>query len=173
MLMLTVTSVTGAPQEAGSVILDDAKAATPSQLEAQSAIIALGKFEPGLREYPTLRNVPGGKLVNYVQKFRILKSYKGTSVTVVNVINTGVFPRPATTNPLNLIYPGAFAENEDYIVFLKPISGTNYYSIAGILQGIYPIVSGRSIAFEGFGFKEFQDLPLQQMEQRIRGLLTR
>ncbi|MFD2612111.1 hypothetical protein [Paenibacillus gansuensis] len=169
---LQASVVSAAPVSPAAVVVEDKRANSLSQLQQQSSLIALGQFSTALKEYPTNRTVYGGKLVNYVQTFLIRKTYKGTTLRTVKVINTGVFPRPLTTSPLNLVYPGPFAENEDYVVFLRPVPGTEFYSLVGILQGIYPVVRGRSIAFRGFGFGELHDLPLQEMEKRIRQSLT-
>lgn len=119
--------------------------------------------------YPTGKTVRGGKLVNYVQTVQASRVLKGTSGRLVKLLSTGVEPLPDADSPLNLIYPGPLGEGL-YVLFLKPVKGTDLHTIAGLWQGVYPVYDGRTVALQGVGFRELHNLPLKELEEKVRAI---
>lgn len=171
MMTILTPMVLGQPTEFKDIVPDTSGVGSAEKLTATSSLIAIGTFDDSLKSYPTKWTLPQGKLVHYVQKFTITKTLKGTSSVSIHLISTGIEPIPDKHNSLNRVYPGPFAENQKYIVFLNPLTNhPNYYTLKGVLQGIYPVFQDHTIAIEGVGFTELNDLTLQAFESKIKQL---
>lgn len=139
------------------------------QLVQHSDMIGYGEIGDVLHRYPTSIAVNHGKLVNTIQPFQMNQVIKGDQNTA-NVMITGVEPLPDADDPLNQIYPGPLASGS-YILFLKKIKDTNEYQLAGGWQGVYPIISGKSISLYGIGFKDLNQLTVDQFHEKLRASL--
>jgi hypothetical protein len=138
-------------------------------LVSSSTLIAFGWFDTSDQKQPLDKNVQGGKLVNFVQSFHVEQYLKGTNNQIINVLSTGIEPLPDPTNPFNKVYPGPMAEGQ-YVSFLKPVPGTNFYTIVGGWQGVYPVFEGKTIALEDEGFPELNLLTIRQFETKIKSI---
>jgi hypothetical protein len=139
------------------------------QLVQGSDLIGWGDVNEVTNRFSTPISVSHGKLVNTVQLFRVKQAFKGTK-TSINLLVTGVEPLPRPRDPLNEIYPGPLASGS-YILFLKNISGTNYYQLSGGWQGVYPILNQKSVALYGIGFKDLDQLTVSQFLQKLSPIL--
>lgn len=135
----------------------------------QSDLIILGWPESAEKKFPTNKTIDHFQIVNYVQTIHTQKVLKGNAGSLVNIVTAGAEPLPPTSNPINKLYPGPLAK-ENYILFLKKIPQSEYYTIMGGWQGIYPLFEGKTISLEGLGFKEFNGLTVDQLEQKTKGL---
>ncbi|WP_199425972.1 hypothetical protein [Thermaerobacillus caldiproteolyticus] len=143
------------------------RAANIKDLVSGSVLIAYGWFDTSHQKRPLDKSVQGGQLVNFVQSFHVDKYLKGNGGKIINVLSTGIEPLPAPLNPINKVYPGPMAEGR-YVCFLKPVLGTEFYTIVGGWQGVYPVYEGKIISLEGEGFSEFNQLTLRQLEAKIK-----
>ncbi len=153
----------------GELKINATKARTAPELAKRSSLIVYGSFDAYVKEYPTKDKVAQGRLVNYVQNFRVVRSLKGSAPATVKVITTGVNPYPKPTDPINKLYSGPF-ETGEYILFLRSIPNTSLYSIVGIWQGVYPVLGGRTIALEGSGFPDLNALSVDQFSRKIESM---
>ncbi|MBB3906768.1 hypothetical protein [Anoxybacteroides rupiense] len=142
------------------------RAETLKGLVNRSTFIAYGWFDTSHQKRSLDKSVQSGRLVNFVQRFHVDQYIKGTNGKIINVLSTGVEPLPAPLNPINKVYPGPMAEGR-YVCFLKPVEGTEFYTIAGGWQGVYPVYEGKIISLED-GFSELNQLTLRQLETKIK-----
>lgn len=150
----------------GDIKVNATKVNNVRELVKQSALIVYGTFDLETQKYPTKDKVAQGKLVNYVQSFKVSRSLKGSAPATVQILTTGVEPYPKPSDPINKLYSGPFEAGE-YILFLRSISNTSFYSIVGIWQGVYPVLGAGSIALEGTGFPELNGLSVEQFAKKI------
>jgi hypothetical protein len=143
------------------------RAANLKDLVNGSTFVAYGWFDTSFQKRPLHKSVQGGQLVNFVQSFHVDKYLKGTGGKIINVLSTGIEPLPSPLNPLNKVYPGPMAEGR-YVCFLKPVKGTELYTIVGGWQGVYPVYEGKTISLEEEGFPELNQLTLRQFEAKIK-----
>lgn len=155
-----------AETDISTVQVDSAPTKSAAELVKQSGLIVFGQIE-GMEAHPTSRRVVDGTLVNYVQTILVQKTLKGASQRTLKLLITGVEPLPKPSNPLNLIYPGPLAEGS-YVFFLRPVPGTQLYSLVGIWQGVYPLFKGKTVALKGSGYPEFNGLSVEQLTETIR-----
>lgn len=148
--------------------VDSTPTQSAKELVKQAALIVVGQIST-VKEYPTSQQFQEGKLVNYVQTIRVEKRVKGSSGTNVRLLVAGVDPLPHPSNPLNLKYPGPFTEGT-YLLFLRAVPGTEFYSLVGVWQGIYPVMEGKTIALRGLGYAEFNSLRVDDLAKAIREL---
>lgn len=150
----------------GDIKINTTKVSNARELVRQSSLIVYGTVNIGVQEYPAKEQVSQGKLINYVQNFKVSRTIKGSAPSTVKVITTGVDPYPKPTDPINKIYSGPFEAGE-YILFLRPIPNTSLNSVVGIWQGVYPVLGGRSIALEESGFPQLNGLNIDQFSNKI------
>jgi hypothetical protein len=143
------------------------RAVNIKDLVSGSTLIAYGWFDTSHQKQPLDKSVQSGRLVNFVQSFHVDKYLKGTGGKIVNVLSTGIEPLPDPLNPINKVYPGPMAEGR-YVCFLKPVLGTEFYTIVGGWQGVYPVYEGKTISLEEEGFPELNQLTLRQFEAKIK-----
>jgi hypothetical protein len=143
------------------------RAANIKDLVSGSTFIAYGWFDTSHQKQMLEKSVQDGQLVNFVQSFHIDKYLKGTGDKIITVLSTGIEPLPDPLNPINKVYPGPMAEGR-YVCFLKPVPGTEFYTIVGGWQGVYPVREGKTISLEEEGFPELNQLTLRQLEAKIK-----
>ncbi|EIJ82316.1 hypothetical protein PB1_05290 [Bacillus methanolicus PB1] len=136
-------------------------------LVSGSTLIAYGWFDTSHQKQPLEKSVQGGQLVNFVQSFHVNKYLKGTGDRIITVLSTGIEPLPHPLNPINKIYPGPLAEGQ-YVCFLKHVPGTEFYTIIGGWQGVYPVYEGKTISLQKEGFPDLNQLTLRQLEAKIK-----
>ncbi|MGE7274239.1 hypothetical protein ACQKK5_22605 [Brevibacillus panacihumi] len=134
-------------------------------------LIVSGRTDSHFQSAPTGVSLGHGKVHNYVQSFRVQRTWKGSAPQVIKLLTTGIEPLPDARDPLNLTYPGPLSEGE-YVLFLKKVHGTNLYRLVGVWQGVYPVQGGRTIALLGAGFAELNGLSLDQIAQTLQRLQT-
>lgn len=154
-------------QNIGQLKVDISKVPSARNLVERSSLIVVGRPAIPQEEYPTGVQIESGKITNYVQKVFVRTVLKGTSDRIINVLTTGVNPLPKPSDPINNIYPGPIAQGGNYAFFLKPVTGTKLYQIIGVWQGVYPFINGKTIALQGFGFSEFNNLTPNQLQSKI------
>lgn len=152
-----------------SLRVDTTPTKSITDLVNQASLIVLGWPDSADETYPTKQTVEQYKIVNYVQTLHAKKTLKGSASPLIRVLSTGTDTLPPTTSPLNKMYPGPLAEG-DYICFLKKVTGTELYTVIGGWQGIYPVLDGKTIALRGFGYPDFNNLTLEQFEQKLRSI---
>lgn len=160
---------TSAATDIGSVRIDPTPAQTWRALVKQSELIVVGWIDSADQSVPTGRSIREGKLVNYVQTVHVKQALKGSSQRLLRLVSTGVEPLPDASSPLNRTFPGPLAEG-NYVLFLHPVSGTDLYSSTGLWQGVYPMFQGQTIALEGAGFPELNQLTVEQLTKKIKGV---
>lgn len=133
-----------------------------------SNVAAYGRFDASIRSKTLRKRVPSGTLVNYEQNFHVISYLKGSGPNVLKVLSTGIEPLPDAGDPWNAVYPGPMAAGL-YIVFLARTDNA-YYAINGRWQGVYPVRNGKTIALEGAGFPELNNLTVEQLRTKIAGL---
>ena len=156
-----------AVQDPAALHVNDTPAADAADLIRRSEIVAAGRIESRVQEFPTGRSVSTGKVVNYIQRFHVQKTLKGPGMRQISVLSRGIEPLPDRFSPLNMTYPGPLAEGI-YLLFLQRVKGTDLYSITGFWQGVYPILNERTIALRGSGFPELHGLTLSGVERELK-----
>lgn len=154
-------------QNIGQLQVDGTKAKDAKNLVEMSPLIVVGWADVPNGEYPTGKKVQNRNVVNFVQKIDVKQTLKGTATPLIDLLTTGVSPIPDASDQLNHSYPGSVAEG-NYVFFLRPVTGTNLYSIVGIWQGLYPFDGGKTVGLEGYSYPEFNNLTLKQMESKLK-----
>jgi len=142
-----------------------------TNLVHQSDVIAMGTFGPANHAFQLGKQVDSGQLVNYSQFLTIKTVWKGHPANQIMVLTTGVHPLPDAKSPLNLKYPGAFADG-DYVLFLKHIPGTPFYQLTSGVQSVYPLISGHTITLKDVGFESLDQLTLNQIGAKLKYYLV-
>lgn len=153
--------------DVSKVRVDTTPVKSSKDLIQQADLVVLGYPDVPDHEFETGQMAGSFKIVNYVQTMHVKRVLKGTTSELLDLVTTGVNPLPDPSHPLNKTYPGPLAE-EDYICFLKKLPNSEYYTIIGGWQGVYPIFDGKTVSLENFGFKEFNGLTVEQMEQKTK-----
>jgi hypothetical protein len=148
-------------------VVNTKRVANLKDLVSGSTLIAYGWFDTSLQKQPLDKSVQDGQLVNFVQSLHVDKYLKGSGDKIINVLSTGIEPLPDPLNPINKVYPGPMAEGR-YVCFLKPVPGTELYTIVGGWQGVYPVYEGKTISLEEEGFPELNHLTIRQFEAKIK-----
>ncbi|GAA4707198.1 hypothetical protein [Brevibacillus fulvus] len=170
-LIWTVSIETGQTvTELANLKLDMSRSQTEQALVNRAALILMVNCDGSYQSYPTNRTIPNGRLVHYVQNLKVEKQVKGEVGRDIRLVTTGVEPLPDPSHSSNITYPGALAEGK-YALFLQPVKGTNFYSLVGGWQGVYPIMDGKTIALKGHGFSRFDNLSPEQFERTVKNLL--
>lgn len=121
---------------------------------------------------PTASRVPQGRLVNFVQRLKVREWIKGSAQNQITVVTTGIEPLPPPSQlEANERYPGAWAADLDYLLFLRKLEGTEDYAPLGLLQGVYPIQEGRTVSLEGKGFPQLNGLEPSGLKNFVNGLI--
>ncbi|MGC5324737.1 hypothetical protein [Brevibacillus sp. SYSU BS000544] len=152
-----------------SLKIDTSAVSNEKQLVKRSQLIVYGRPDTAYEEYPTNTKVPGGKVVNFLQKIHVLQTMKGTTPQLITLLTEGIEPLPDRSSHLNKRYPGPLAEGE-YICFLQRIAGTDLYSLVGIWQGVYPVFDGKTIALKEMGFASFNNLTIDAIKKQVQML---
>lgn len=141
------------------------------QLKAQSDLVVIGKIrDDGTASYPTGESAGGLKIVHYVQTIHVEDTWKGPASRTVRLLTSGVEPLPDADNPLNKRYTGPLAGGE-YVCFLKKSPGTDYYTLTGIWQGLYPMLGGKSNALlANGGFAAFDQLSSASFKNKVTSM---
>jgi hypothetical protein len=145
-------------------------AASEKALTQNADLIVEGHLEDGQENYPTGREISGRRIVHYVQRIRVQAVWKGSATSPIKLLTSGVEPLPDAANPLNKTYTGPL-EPGDYVFFLRKAGGTDYYTLHGIWQGLYPVYDGKSVALlANGGFSAFDQLGLPQFQGKVQSL---
>ncbi|MBP1932391.1 hypothetical protein [Ammoniphilus resinae] len=167
LLLVFGFSLPGSAQNIGQLQVDGTKAKDAKHLVEMSPLILVGWADVPNREYPTGKKVQGREIVNFVQKIDVKQTLKGTASPLIDLLTTGVSPLPDASDPLNHSYPGSVAEGT-YVFFLRPVTGTDLYSIVGIWQGLYPFDGGQTVGLEGYSYPDFLNLTAKEIESKIK-----
>lgn len=147
--------------------LDTSLVANAHQLAQRSTLIVSAWANSSFHSYPTDKKVGTYRVVHYIQTLQVNEVLKGASPKLIRLITTGVEPLPDAKDPLNDKYPGPLAEG-NYVFFLHQIKGTDYYSLTGLWQGVYPLADGKTMALGKAGFAEYNGLDVEQMKRLVR-----
>ncbi len=165
-----VPSPAAAVPQPGGIPVPVQPAASEKALTQSADLIVEGHLEDGQENYPTGREISGKRIVHYVQRIRVQAVWKGSAASPIKLLTSGVEPLPDAANPLNKTYTGPL-ETGDYIFFLRKAGGTDYYTLNGIWQGLYPVYNGKSVALlANGGFAAFDQLSLPQFHDKVKSL---
>jgi hypothetical protein len=168
--ILAVPAPAAAAPQPGGIPVPVQPAASEKSLAQSADLIVEGHLENGQENYPTGREVSGRRIVHYVQRIRVQAVWKGSAASPIKLLTSGVEPLPDAANPLNKTYTGPL-EPGDYVFFLRKAGGTDYYTLNGIWQGLYPVYNGKSIALlANGGFAAFDQLRLPQFQVKVKNL---
>jgi hypothetical protein len=165
-LLCAATLPASAQLDIGQIRVDDTPSKTWQQMVKRSDMVVIAWTDSAHRAYPTGNSIQQGKLVNYTQTIQVKKVLKGSATRLLTVVSTGIEPLPDASSPLNVKYPGPLAEG-NYLLFLHRVKGTEMYSVTGLWQGVYPLYQDRTVALEGVGFSELNQLSLAELEQKL------
>lgn len=160
-----------APPDLARLRVDTTPVKNARELVQTVDLIVSGRTDSHFQSAATGVSLRHGKVHNYVQSFRVQRTWKGSAPQFIKLLTTGIEPLPDARDPLNLTYPGPLSEGE-YVLFLKKVHGTNFYRLVGVWQGVYPVQGGRTIALRGAGFAELNGLSLDQIAQTLQQLQT-
>lgn len=160
-----------APPDLARLRVDTTPVKNARELVQTVDLIVSGRTDSHFQSAATGVSLRHGKVHNYIQSFRVQRTWKGSAPQVIKLLTTGIEPLPDARDPLNLTYPGPLSEGE-YVLFLKKVHGTNFYRLVGVWQGVYPVQGGRTIALRGAGFAELNGLSLDQIAQTLQRLQT-
>lgn len=147
--------------------LDTSLAANARQLAQKSTLIVSAWANSSFKSFPTTQRVGTYKVVHYIQTLQVNEVLKGSSPRLVRLITRGVEPLPDARNPLNNQYPGPLAEG-NYVLFLHQLKDTNYYSLTGLWQGVYPLINGKTVSLGKAGFPAYNQLDTNQLKQLVK-----
>ncbi|GEB34891.1 MULTISPECIES: hypothetical protein [Brevibacillus] len=169
-LLCAVILPVSAETSIGQLHVPTTALSSAKELVSQSDLILIGWIDSAHKAYPTGRTISQGKIVNYTQTLQVKKVFKGSSSRLVTVLSTGVEPLPDASSQLNLTYTGPLGEG-NYLVFLRKVKGSSsLYSLSGLWQGVYPLYQGKTIALQGVGFSEFNQLSWEEIEQKLKAI---
>lgn len=151
---------------------DSALAASEADLVRRSDLIVYGWLDSGQQEEPTGEKIAGHQVVNYVQTIHVKRVLKGSSGPLVKLLTAGLVPLPEPLDPLNNRFTGPLAEG-NYVCFLKSVPNTPLYTLAGLWQGVYPVIQEKTISLEEAGFPSFANLSPAQLEAKIKSFPSR
>ncbi|WP_411501595.1 hypothetical protein [Brevibacillus centrosporus] len=169
LLLGTMAAPAMAATDIGSLLINPATSRTWQELVNQSELIVVAWADTSNQSASTGRSLREGKLVNYAQTLHIKQILKGSSARMLKLVSTGVEPLPDASSPLNRTYPGPLAEG-NYVLFLQRVSAPNLYSSSGLWQGVYPLFQGKTIALEGAGFSELNQLTIEEFEKKVKSV---
>ncbi|QRG65092.1 hypothetical protein [Brevibacillus choshinensis] len=161
-----------AATDIGRIRIDPTPVNTWQDLVKQSELIVVSWVDSANQSVSTRRTLREGALVNYVQSLHVKQALKGSGQRLLKLVSTGVEPLPDASSPLNRTYPGPLAEG-NYILFLRHVSGTDLYSTVGLWQGVYPLSQGQTIALQGSGFSELNQLTVEEFARKLRSVSSR
>ncbi|MNC22060.1 hypothetical protein D3C75_700500 [compost metagenome] len=168
-MALCQPAAAAAPQP-GAIPVPAETVATGKALAQQSDLIVEGHLEGAQQAYPTGRDISGRKIVHYVQRIRVISAWKGSASSPVELLTSGVEPLPDADNPLNKTYTGPLVSG-DYVFFLRKAGGTDFYTLNGLWQGLYPVFEGKSTALlANGGFAAFDQLSMTQFRSKVMSL---
>jgi hypothetical protein len=174
LLIAILTAAAAAPFRLDKDIVADEAVLNAAQLAKQADRVAVGRFTDSLQGVGTDRLAPQGRLVNYVQTFKVERMLKGPARETVEIVTTGIEPLPPTSQiEANVRYPGPWAPGPDYLLFLKKLEGRDSYQVLGLLKGVYPIQAGRTVRLKNHGFPELHQVPKVDLPSVVQGLESR
>lgn len=143
------------------------KVADVETLIKETELVILGSPTGRTEEYPTWQKVANGQLKIFIQPFKVEQVIYGDKISSFNLVRPGVDPLPPAEDPINRIYPGPLAENEDYVLFLKQLTNDDYFVI-GVWQGVYPLdPDGKTVALLEEGFTAFHHLSVDELRRKV------
>ncbi|MGD8190922.1 hypothetical protein ACQCN2_13170 [Brevibacillus ginsengisoli] len=164
-LMISTIPIYSQP-DISKIQIDTSSVSSAQELTHRSKLIVLAQSESADKQVPTTLKVDGRKVVKFTQKIHIKQFMKGNAPKQLTLVSEGVEPLPDASSPLNKLYPGPLVEG-DYILFLRPIPGTEWYSLVGLWQGVYPLLDGKSIALKGIGFPVLNNLTPSDFKRKV------
>lgn len=168
-MVLWLPSAASAPQP-GGIPVPVQPAASEKTLTQSADLIVEGYLADEQQTYPSGREISGKRIVHYVQRIRVHAVWKGSAESTVNLLTSGVEPLPDAADPLNKTYTGPL-ESGDYVFFLRKAGATDYYTLNGLWQGLYPVHNGKSVALlANGGFAAFDQLSLPQFRGKVKSL---
>ncbi len=168
--LLGVPSPAAAAPQPGGIPVPVQPAVSEKALAQSADLIVEGHLEDGQENYPTGQEISGRRIVHYVQRIRVHAVWKGSAASPVKLLTSGVEPLPDAADPLNKTYTGPL-EAGDYVFFLRKAGGTDYYTLNGLWQGLYPVYNGKSVALlANGGFSAFDQLSLPQFQGKVKTL---
>ncbi|WNC12205.1 hypothetical protein [Brevibacillus brevis] len=169
LLFCTIAFPAAAARDIGSIRVDPTLARSWQELVKRSDWIVAVKADASYRAFATGRSIREGKLVNYVQTLQVTQTIKGAPSASIKMVSTGVDPLPDARSPLNQIYPGPLAEGS-YLLFLHRVQGTDLSSTVGLWQGVYPLHLGKTVALQGAGFAELNQLTVDELAAKVKAV---
>ncbi|USG68208.1 hypothetical protein NDK47_13375 [Brevibacillus ruminantium] len=170
-IAIWLSSVVAAPvsatPEIGDLQVDPTRVANGRELIVKSDLIILGWPNQSYQTFETGGRIGQRRIVNFVQTVRVEKVLKGHVLAPVKLMSTGVEPLPDPADPVNMRYPGPLAA-EQYVLFLKKVSGSDLYSTVGLWQGVYPVYDGKMISLRNLGFTELNQITMRELEEKIK-----
>jgi hypothetical protein len=159
------------PDPIGALKLQLARVDSEAALLAQAPLVVQAHPVGAAGSHPTGRTAEGGrwKIVHYVQRLHTIETFKGQAPSQLRIVLPGADPLPPAKDPVNETLPGPLAEDEAYVLFLRPTALSGLYTVVGGWQGIYPIGDeGLTIALEGAGFPQLGGLTPAELRKRLR-----
>jgi hypothetical protein len=165
-LIIQVDSAAAKPSILSKRAVINQPVRTEKELIEKADLIVYGRYDTAQQVIPTTRRVSGGMLVNYIQTFHVIESFKGPANRIIRIVATGVDPLPKPDSRLNITYPGPLEEGV-YICFLQRIPGKSLYHVIGGWQGVYPVHQGRTISLVEAGFTGLGQLTPEQFKEKV------
>ncbi len=137
------------------------------QLVYGSDLIVFGWLDSPDQEQDTGSSVSSGKVKNYAQTLHVQTVMKGQTDAVVKLVTSGIDPLPNPSDPLNQTYTGPFSEGE-YVCFLRRIGASDYYTLVGLWQGIYPVWEQKLISLQDHGYPSFNEKSIEEVREFIK-----
>lgn len=156
----------------GQTSVNQQSVPSDKRLAQDSDLIIHGMLTEGQQSYPTSASVGNRRVVHYLQQIKVLDTWKGASRRAVSLLTSGVEPLPDGPDPLNSLYTGPITEGE-YVFFLRRAPQSDYYTLTGLWQGLYPVMNGKSVALlASGGFSSFDQLPISRFKLRVLALVA-
>jgi len=137
-----------------------------------SSFVLVGRLDGGIRRHVLPRWVAGRRLVVSEQPLfseRLLYP-QGNVPSPIFLLSPGLEPRPAAADPLTYRFPGPLAPGH-YVFFLRQLPPRREaYTLVGGWQGLYPVMCGRTIALEKYGFCEFDGRTIDELSTILQTL---
>ena len=178
MFIMIVSSILQfAPQsvDLAKLTVDESKVHSVNSLIRTSDMIIQGRPTGNPLAKDTGKKIQNKKIINFLQSIHVVSTLKGVHKSSINLLRPGISPLPSANDPLNETYPGALAA-QDYILFLKKISGTRYYQVVGTWQGVYPLAPDGKVISLQEGFAELNGMnaaSVQKLINRTEGYSTK
>ncbi|RKQ88866.1 hypothetical protein [Brockia lithotrophica] len=152
------------------------EAGNARDLVRRSSCVVLGDLDGGVRRYALPHRIAGRRLVVSEQPLYLRRCLfsadEGPLPSVLALFSPGLEPRPPAEDPLTPRFPGPFAPGR-YVFFLRRLPPRrDACTLVGGWQGLYPVVCGRTVALEGYGFCEFDGKTIDELAAVLRSLIA-